>query len=129
MIYLAIISILLAAISEAIMDKIQFHYYESFFFKLNPQFWNPKKSGTNKWKNGDRNQGEKFFLSSTLLVFTTDAWHLFKMARTLFIFCALFFVLLHSIGFCKSILITVILRVVFGLIFTLFFDKILKTKN
>ena len=41
-------------------------------------WWNPQKSWKFKWKNGDPKQGEKFWLSSTWLVWTTDAWHLFK---------------------------------------------------
>jgi hypothetical protein len=29
----------------------------------------------NKWKQGDPKLGERFFLSSTVLVFLTDKWH------------------------------------------------------
>ena len=32
----------------------------------------------NKYKNNDPTEGEKFFLSKSLLVGFTDAWHLFK---------------------------------------------------
>lgn len=33
----------------------------------NDEYWNPRISYRNKWKNGDFRQGEKFFLSSTVL--------------------------------------------------------------
>lgn len=44
----------------------------------NDQFWNPLLSWPNKWKNGDILQGERFFLSSTALVFLTDGYHLLR---------------------------------------------------
>lgn len=76
----------LAAVSESVMDKLQFHFERSVFARLkNKQWWNPKTSWRNKWKNGNKEEGEKFFLSSTIFVFTTDAWHLFKTIRNLFI--------------------------------------------
>lgn len=36
------------------------------------------KSWRNKYKNGDPKQGEKFFGSTTFLVWLTDGWHLFQ---------------------------------------------------
>ena len=39
---------------------------------------NMKDTWKNKWKNGDPKQGEKFFLSSTTLVWLTDFFHLVK---------------------------------------------------
>jgi hypothetical protein len=81
MIWIGYTLVILAGISKAIMDKINFHYSTSIFKKLNPLFWNPEVSWRNKWKNGDVNQGEKFFGSSTFLVWTTDAWHLFQMVN------------------------------------------------
>jgi hypothetical protein len=39
-------------------------------------WWYMNRSWAMKWKNGDKEQGEKFLGSSTVFVFTTDAWHL-----------------------------------------------------
>ena len=78
-----------AGLCEAAMDALAHYYEQSVFKKLNPTYWNPVVSGVNKWKNGDRTQGERFFLSSTLLVGFTEGWHLFKMARTLLLFGAI----------------------------------------
>jgi hypothetical protein len=81
--------ILLASIFNGAMD-INFNQYHKSIFsnrnRFNPKFWNPYESWPNKWKNGDKKQGEKFFLSSTWLVFLTDSWHLFKMGFLLAIF-------------------------------------------
>lgn len=86
------IIILLLAITigttKAIQDKLQFHFDNSIFSKLG-NFWNPQQSWKNKWKNGNKEEGEKFFLSSTLLVSLTDAWHLFGLIRNFSIFLAL----------------------------------------
>jgi len=44
--------------------------------KWNPQYWDASKSWTNKYQNGDPEQGPKFPLSTTALVWTTDAKHM-----------------------------------------------------
>lgn len=79
MIWVGLSLIFISALSKAIMDVIQFKYYESVFRNFNSYFWNPKLSWANKYKNLDPKQGPKFFLSTTVLVWTTDAWHLFQM--------------------------------------------------
>ena len=48
---------------------------------MNGYFWNPVYSSLNKWKDGIKKRGEKFFGSSTFFVGTTDAWHLFQTVR------------------------------------------------
>jgi hypothetical protein len=75
------VMLMLAAAADAAMDKLSFRYGESTFARQPAAYqrWlNPAISWPNKWKNGDRKQGEAFPLSSTALVWTTDAWHLFK---------------------------------------------------
>ena len=52
--------------------------------KLKPEtFWIKNVSSKNKWKNGDKKQGEKFFGSSRWFVALTDAWHLFGLIERL----------------------------------------------
>jgi len=60
--------ILLCALSNAIMDL-------SGEDKFSKSWMNKNQSWKNKWKNGDKEQGERFFLSSTVLVGFTDLWH------------------------------------------------------
>lgn len=68
----------IASIANGIMDKLMFHFTTSIFKDKNPLFWNPSVSWKNKWKHGNKSEGEKFWGSSTIFVWTTDAWHLFK---------------------------------------------------
>jgi hypothetical protein len=112
------ILILISAVAKSVMDKLQFHYGRSIFLKFkNQQFWNPEISWKNKWKNGDKLQGESFFLSSTVLVFTTDAWHLFQNIFLNSLFLGLFFITFKEISWLKALLF-LLSRVIFGLTFT-----------
>jgi len=72
LIILSVVFSILSGISKAVMDLS-----EESKIKGNPLFWHKNKSWQNKWKNGDKTQGEKFWLSSTFFVAQTDAWHLF----------------------------------------------------
>jgi hypothetical protein len=145
MITLNIFLILLASTSDAIMDTISSHFPTSVFSnssdwkivkswsnarKLKVYKWlNPYYSWRNKWKNGNKEEGEAFLGSSTLFVFTTDAWHLmqFVQLNTLFIFAFNFY------SFDKPLYINLITlalyRVLYGLWFTYLNDyKLIKKK-
>ena len=76
---LAFLLLFIAGVSKAIMDKVNFHFPESIFIKYNGQFWNPVYSSLNKYKDGMKKFGPKFLGSTTVFVWTTDAWHLFQM--------------------------------------------------
>lgn len=126
MILLTILGLLFVAassVSEAIMDKIQFHYDKSIFSKdkYKQTFWDPTKSWVNKWKDSSARE-ERFLGSSTIFVFTTDAWHLFKFFRNTFLFIGL---PLLSFGSMNIILAAILARVIYGLVFTICFDKLL----
>ena len=126
MILLTILGLILvaaSAVAESIMDKIQFHYDKSIFSQDNYKqtFWNPNLSWVNKWKDSSAKQ-EKFLGSSTIFVFTTDAWHLFKFFRNTFLFIGL---PLLSFGSMNIILAAILARIIYGLIFTFCFDKLL----
>lgn len=120
----AFLLIAFAGVSEAIMDKVQFHYDKSIFSdpKYKQIFWNPDLSWVNKWKDSSARE-EKFAGSSTIFVFTTDAWHLFKFYRNSALFVGLPLLFLNPMHIIISM---VIARIIYGLSFTLFFDKILK---
>ena len=122
---LGILFVVAASISEAIMDTLQFHYERSIFkfnpVKYNQLFWDASISWVNKWKD-ETYKTEKFLGSSTIFVFTTDAWHFFKFLRNLFLFIGL---PLLGIGSINIIIAVVIARILYGLVFTLFFSKLL----
>jgi hypothetical protein len=129
MIILIIISsilIAIAAMSEAIMDNLQFHYFKSIFKDREAQqFWNPLISWSNKYKNGDKNQGEKFICSTTLFVGLTDAWHLFKLINHTCLFIGLSVLAFQLDSVKELIVVTCIARMIYGFVFTIFFDSIL----
>ena len=81
-----IVTIFIFAVSKAICDISESSFANSKLGKLNPLFWDKHKSWRNKWKNGVAANGEKFFGSSTFLVWITDAWHLFNMLSYLSLF-------------------------------------------
>lgn len=120
--------IAIAGFAEAVMDKLQFHYNKSIFKGFRNQiFWNPKLSWRNKWKNGNKEEGERFLFSSSLLVGLTDGWHLMKSIRTLGLFLGLFFVVFEPI-FISLFYLFIAARILFGAVFTLTFNRILNEK-
>ncbi len=134
MIVLGIIGILLvilASYAEAVMDKINFHFDRSVFKeKKNQIFWNPQESWKNKWKEDLKT--EKFLGSSTIFVFTTDAWHLYKFIRntSLFIGLPLLYFLQFNLGVPLDLIISVsIARFLYGIVFTYLFDSKFEKKN
>jgi hypothetical protein len=118
---MTIIFIILAAFSNAVMDVLSTRYDVSIFGNLkNRQFWDWNISWRNKWSWGEKENGEKFFLSSTMLSFLTDGWHLFKALMLLFISLAI--VTYKPIfGYFDIILFSII----WGVVFELFYTKIL----
>jgi hypothetical protein len=77
-IILIILLAVLSGIAKAIADTSASCYPESklTLFK-NPYYWAKSVGSDSKYKNDDPKQGEKFFGSTTFLVWLTDAWHLF----------------------------------------------------
>jgi hypothetical protein len=94
----SLILIILASICNSIMDVLFTRYDKSIFKKCNPLYWNPQLSWKYKWKMPLQppikkwyyfgvypQYEERFPYSSTIFVFITDAWHLFKALMLLFI--------------------------------------------
>lgn len=62
--------------ADGVSEKIKFHKLGA-----GSPFWDMKTSWQRKWKDGKESNGEKFFGSSTLLVFVTDGYHLMRMIQ------------------------------------------------
>ena len=100
------IFLILASICNACMDTLSFHFFNSVFCSLNPNFWNPNYS----------------WAFEKLIPFTkyrVDAWHLFKSAMIVF-FC------LAIVFFNGKLWEFIILGCVWNLTFNIFYEKILK---
>jgi hypothetical protein len=111
--------VFISGLAEGVQDYLQFHYDGS------NQFWQPDISWTNKYKNHDPSQGERFPGSTNIFVFTTDGWHLMKFTNHLFLAGALAFkiseekkkwyvYLLEGVGYW------VVSRIGFGISYNLF---------
>ena len=115
---LGILTTIIAGIGKAVRDTLAHHFEESIFKDKNPLFWNPVLSGGNKWKNGDKTQGEKFFLSSTLWVGITEAWHVSESINVAFLFLGAGFM-----TFYMGLWGAVIARIIYGIVFTICYKK------
>ena len=129
---LSILFFILAGASNAIMDKILFHWDRSIFKGTKFEQWaNPKVSYKNKWKNKSNSlDGEKFPGSSTIFVWTTDLWHFAQSFMiTFFVLGALFYDGVSSIeGFpiLSLIIDYVLLKMAFSISFEIFWSKVLE---
>lgn len=126
---ISIIFLILAGFFNSIMDIIVHKWSISIFSKIKNekllQFINPKLSWTNKWKNNDYKQGEKFIGSSTVFVMFTDLWHLCQFLMIIsFIVSTIFYIPIMD----NSILNIIIHYLAFTLSFNLFYYKIFKIK-
>ena len=119
---LAFLLLAISGVSKAVQDKVNFHFSESFFVKLNGQFWNPLYSSMNKWKDGIKKRGEKFFGSSTFLVAFTDAWHQFQLYKDI-TFATAFFLLGRYSTWYIAIGGYVFSRIIFQIFFKNIFSK------
>lgn len=119
MIILAVLTI--GAISKATMDILRFHFKESIFSDLNVNWWNPRISWKNKYKNGSITI-PRFFGSTTFLVWITDAWHLFQM---IMLNCFFLSIVLYSKEFTHFVDF-LIYMIYFKVIFEIFYKWILR---
>lgn len=119
----------LAAASNAVMDTLFTRYDRSVFahFTDQRQWLDPRISWVNKWKDGDPKKGETFPLSSTVLVSTTDAWHLAKALTILFLSLALIAPWTHLVRlrWWAWLAILAVVHLIYGLVFESLFAHLL----
>ena len=70
--------VMLSGMAKGFNETLEFnwHGFAAVFPKANPQWFWPQKSFKNKYKDGDPSKGAKFPLSTSVLVFATDQYHL-----------------------------------------------------
>lgn len=123
----------IAGLSKAISDKLVHHYTKSIFTRFNPNFWNPSISHNNKYKGGLKENGEKFFLSTTALVMFTDAWHLFNfVGNSCLIFSTVLALKSGFLYYCSwyyVVIYFVVFKSVFTGSFNLFYSKVFIIKK
>lgn len=69
---------LLSGSAKGFNETLQFNYgvFEDKFPGADDQWFDPKISWRNKYRNGHPDNGPRFFLSTSLLVMFTDQYHL-----------------------------------------------------
>lgn len=106
------ICLICGGLFKGLSDLLIHHYDRSIFPKIGEKawFWNPRLSWRNKWKDGKKENGEKFPGSSTIFVALTDAWHLSEFFR--FAFLRLAMILVASFHFDFALWIWICLWVI-----------------
>jgi hypothetical protein len=119
MLVLVIIIATLSGACKSIMDicNSEYLFRHSRLKGLSEHWWLKSYSSNNKWKNRDSANGEAFFGSSTLLVFLTDAWHLFDVLRDLLFMTALVMTASYFDSIVLCVLVYVIRQIAFELIY------------
>jgi hypothetical protein len=121
------IVISLIAIAKALMDIVSFREANMIF----PKSWGVSVSWKNKWKKDSEGKvlvgQERFWLSSTVLVFLTDVWHLAGMIQRLLIFSLISY-LQYGLSLKMGIY-TIVLFIVHAVVFHVFYIYIFIRKK
>ncbi len=124
----------IAGIANAMMDTLKSQWAVSRWLDLPTSHWWYQWAGPeawrNKWKNGVPALGERFWLSSTALVFLTDGWHFFQMIwGTCFVLAIVFYqpiAVWWGIDLPVWLFDFVILKTIYLISFNIFYDKIFR---
>lgn len=130
-----IILLIIAMIAYSCNSIILFRYETSIFSLFNPKFWNPEVSWLNKYTvDKEGNKIPKFFLSTTVFVWTTDAYHLLQFIYLSCIQFVLALLLNNNIHIIDNKIINCIfifigIKSTFSINFELMFSKLLIKKT
>ena len=102
MLLLGSLLISLAAMSAGILIVLNEDFDRSVFSNLNETWWNPVWSWRNKYKGKLPYLGPRFFLSTTVFVFLTDAVSLFSTLAALFLSLGIAFVIMGALEIYSS---------------------------
>ena len=135
--YTTLILLIIAGIANAMMDTLKSQWPISRWIDIPASHWWYQWGGPgshrNKWKNGNKAEGPRFFLSSTALVFLTDGWHFFQMIwGTAFCLAIVFYQPIGSLIQWLPVWLPVwvvdfvIFKSVYLIAFNIFYEKIFK---
>lgn len=125
MIFILFILVFIAGIAKAVMDTLQFHFYNSRFKTLAEQYWNPARSWKNKYSNLTTLSTNRWN-GLPIPVALTDAWHLFQSIFLTSLFAA---IVTYDNITPYLIIDFVLLRSAFGAAFGLFYNYLLINKK
>jgi hypothetical protein len=128
---ITLIIVALAAVCNAVMDVLQFHFKQSVFAEYDEQFFNPAISWRNKYVNHDPVFGlKKIFGLIPVPAAFTDAWHLAKslMIGLLLTAIVMYGYLVNQQTFAGLIDDFLWLSLTWNIVFLTFYKKILRRK-
>ena len=83
MINIVMILLVCSGVAKSVKDTLKDHYYTSIFSGLKGTWFNPSNSWLLKYKEPyDLPLKPKFFGSTTVFVWVTDAWHFFDTIQS-----------------------------------------------
>lgn len=122
-----LIYIFICGLVLAFMDTLAHHFSTSIFRNWSEQFFDTSISHLNKYVGGEVKNGRRKFLKYfPIPVFLTDGWHFAKSIVILSAFVSVYFYETITTNFLVDL---IIYRVWFGLVFTLFYSYIFKSKK
>ena len=126
----SILLVICAGVCNAAMDIYTQKHFKSIFSKIKGN-WFAEDSWKNKYKNRDFNQGEKFFGSTTFLVFITDFWHFAQFMWINFIFITLLLYphnLLLENNILDILFAFICYRTLYLIVFNIFYERVFMLK-
>ena len=130
--WIGFILILFWGCCDGITQQILFHYWDfEEVWGFDPIFWNPEISWANKWAWNEYGQmiGEKFPLSSTVLVFLTDGYHLLRTLVSWFSLIGIILIVRSSQKFYQYFIDLILIFLIRGIGFAMLYNWIPKLLN
>lgn len=100
--------VVMAALCNVVMDLSSEGYFSGY--------WDKATGSSNKYKHGEPELGPAFFLSTTVLVWLTDGWHLMQFLMFTSLQLAI------AINTSVPLLAFITLKVLFSGVFELFYS-------
>ena len=127
MIIVVLILVIIYSTAKGISDVLSFRYDRSVFKDSKHKQWlDPRISHVNKYKNGLKDQGEKFFGATTVFVMFTDAWHMLDFIKLQCIIISSS--LIMSLSLLYTLIIYLILSILGAGVFNVLYDYVLLSK-
>lgn len=98
MLLIGCILIIVSASALAALDIIYDRFHESIFKNLDDSWWDPTFSWRNKYRRRSQYLGPKFFGSTTIFSFVTDAASMFKFIHLNSLFIGLLLICISSLS-------------------------------
>jgi hypothetical protein len=98
MLLIGCILIVVSASSLAALDIINNRFHESIFKDMDDHWWDPTFSWRNKYKRKSEYLGAKFWGSTTIFSFVTDAASMFKFIHINSLFIGLLLICVSTLG-------------------------------